>query len=113
MTAGKPTPIQLAWLVRGLQQPGGKLPLFDRDGQAVDRRTIESCLSNGWAERWFANPLKPDWLVCRLTDSGRRVAAAAPRPAAAAKRDGKRGKAPSRSRPANAAAAVFSIRKSP
>ena len=78
MTAGKPTPIQLAWLARGLQQPGGKLPLFDDSGQTVDRRTVESCLANGWAESWFANPLKPDWRVCRLTDAGRHVAAAEP-----------------------------------
>ena len=76
--AGKPTPIQLAWLVRGLQQPGGKLPLFDKEGQAVDRRTIDSCVANGWAEPWFSNPLKPDWRVCRLTEAGRGVAATPP-----------------------------------
>jgi hypothetical protein len=78
MTAGKPTEVQLAWLVRGLQQPGGKLPLFDDEGQAVDRRTVDSCLANGWAEPWFANPLKPEWRVCRLTDEGRKLAAGGP-----------------------------------
>ena len=67
----RPTEPQAAWLRRGLDQPGGKLPLFDRDGQCVHRRVIESCLKAGWAERWFDNPLKPDWLVCRLTESGR------------------------------------------
>jgi hypothetical protein len=67
----KPTASQLGWLRRGLEQPGGKLPLFDLSGQRVNERTMRSCLEKGWAEPWFANPLKPDWLVCKLTDSGR------------------------------------------
>jgi hypothetical protein len=62
------------YLAMGLHQAGGKLPLFDEDGQEISRRTIEKCLEKGYAERWFANPLKPDWLVCRLTDAGRDVA---------------------------------------
>ena len=66
-----PTVIQRNWLRRGLNQPGGKLPLFDEFGQAVDPRTIRSCLDHGWAEPWFTNPLKPDWLVCKLTSAGR------------------------------------------
>lgn len=66
-----PTAPQVAWLRRGLDQPGGKLPLFDEEGQRVKKQTIESCIKAGWAERWFHNPLKPDWLVCRLTDAGR------------------------------------------
>jgi len=68
-----PSDRQLDWLSRGLNQPGGKLPLFDLNGARVNPRTIKSCLDRGWAERWFANPLKPDWLVCRLTDAGRSV----------------------------------------
>ncbi len=68
-----PTPGQAAWLRRGLDQPGGKLPLFDEHGQKVRATIIRSCLHNGWAERWFNNPLKPDWLVCRLTAQGRAV----------------------------------------
>ena len=71
---GRPTPAQLAWLARGLEQPGGKLPLFDFDGQRISSRTIRSCLDHGWAEPWFINPIKPDWLVCKITESGRRVA---------------------------------------
>jgi len=63
----------LAWLKRGLEQPGGKLPLFDRDGQRIDPRTVQTCIDQGWAEPWFRNPLKPDWLVCKLTDKGRRI----------------------------------------
>ena len=62
---------QRDWLARGLAQPGGKLPLFDRDGQKVSDRTIKSCLRHGFAEPWFENPIKPDWLVCKLTDKGR------------------------------------------
>ncbi len=73
--AGLPTLPELFYLRRGLAQPGGKLPLFDLDGQAVARAVVRSCLKRGWAEPWFANPLKPDWLVCRLTATGRRVAA--------------------------------------
>jgi hypothetical protein len=68
-----PTAAQRGWLVRGLEQPGGKLPLFDRNGQRVSRRTIKSCLEHGWAAPWFSNPLKPDWLVCKLTPAGRKA----------------------------------------
>ena len=71
-----PSAAQRAWLQRGLDQPGGKLPLFDVDGQGIDARTIKACIDQGWAEPWFANPLKPGWLVCKLTASGRAAAAA-------------------------------------
>lgn len=69
----KPSPAQRKWLERGLTQAGGKLPLFDEYGQQVNPQTVKSCIRNGWAEPWFANPLKPDWLVCKLTDLGREV----------------------------------------
>ena len=68
----RPTAAQRDWLTRGLLQPGGKLPLFDREGRRIAERTIRACMEQGWAEPWFANPLKPDWLVCRLTASGRK-----------------------------------------
>ena len=68
----------LIYLRRGLAQPGGKLPLFDLDGQRVSPRIVRDCLARGLAEPWFPNPLKPDWQVCRLTDSGRRVAESPP-----------------------------------
>jgi hypothetical protein len=71
----RPTLPQRNWLVRGLDQPGGKLPLFDRDGQRIDTQTVRSCLQAGWAEPWFNNPLKPDWLVCKITDKGRKALA--------------------------------------
>lgn len=67
----KPSASQREWLARGLGQPGGKLPLFDLNGRRIDARTIHLCIDNGWAEPWFANPLKPNWLVCKLTQAGR------------------------------------------
>jgi len=66
-----PTQAQRAWLVRGLRQPGGKLPLFDEEGRRTSAAMVRACIALGWAEPWFANPLKPDWLVCRLTPAGR------------------------------------------
>jgi len=71
----RPSQAQRWWLVRGLDQPGGKLPLFDRDGKRVSPQMVRACLDAGWAEPWFRNPLKPDWLVCKLTESGRRAIA--------------------------------------
>lgn len=69
----RPTPAQRDWLHRGLGQPGSKLPLFDHNGKRIDPRTIRSCIDQGWADPWFANPLKPDWLVCKLTAMGREM----------------------------------------
>jgi len=67
----QPSVAQRAYLSRGLDQPGGKLPLFDERGTAIDPRTVRACVEQGWAEPWFDNPLKPGWLVCKLTMSGR------------------------------------------
>ncbi|WP_262696412.1 hypothetical protein [Kordiimonas aquimaris] len=69
----RPTNVQRIYLMRGLQQPGGKLPLFDVDGQRYKAQTIQSCIKNGWCEHWFRNPAKPDWLVCKLTEQGRKA----------------------------------------
>ena len=69
-----PTGAQLKYLKMGLDQPGGKLPLFDRQGQEIKPATIRSCIEKGWAEPWFNNPVKPGWLVCKLTDTGRKIA---------------------------------------
>src|SRR5215472_4157814 len=66
-----PSLVQRAWLRRGLDEPGGKLPLFDEWGKQTDPRTIQSCVEQGWADPWFSNPIKPDWLVCKLTAAGR------------------------------------------
>ncbi len=69
--APRPTLAQAVWLKRGLAQPGGKLPLFDANGQHYSPRTVRACLNKGWAAPWIGNPLKPDWLVCKLTEAGR------------------------------------------
>lgn len=72
-SSGKPSTAQLRYLKLGLDQPGGKLPLFDDEGQEIKPATIRSCVEKGWAEPWFDNPVKPNWLVCRLTEHGRKV----------------------------------------
>ena len=72
-----PTPPQMKWLARGLTQAGGKLPLFDEDGQRISGRTIQTCIENAWAEPWFANPMMPGWQICKLTAAGRIVLAGA------------------------------------
>lgn len=69
----KPTWAQTRYLLRGLKEPGGKLPLFDKEGQQIDVRTIRSCIEKGWVKPWFKNPIKPDWLVCRLTAAGYKI----------------------------------------
>ena len=69
----KPSEAQRIWLKKGLSQPGGKLPLFDEWGQRVHESVVRSCIAHGWAEPWFTNPLKPDWLVCKLTEEGRQL----------------------------------------
>ena len=70
----RPNPAQRRYLARGLEQPGGKLPLFDEHGQHVHPALVKACVAHGWAESWFGNPLKPDWLICKLTEEGRRIA---------------------------------------
>jgi hypothetical protein len=69
----QPTEPQRRYLARGLEEAGGKLPLFDADGREVPHKTIEACIAHGWAEAWVPNSIKPDWLVCRLTPEGYRA----------------------------------------
>ena len=69
-----PSMDEILYLRRGLTQPGCKLPLFDLDGQEIHIDIVKRCLAAGWVQPWFKNPLKPDWLVCKLTELGRRVA---------------------------------------
>lgn len=71
--AGRPNPAQRRYLARGLGQAGGKLPLFDEQGQHIHPALVRACIAHGWAEPWFGNPMKPDWLICKLTQKGRRV----------------------------------------
>ncbi len=73
MAQPRPSEAQRRYLERGLNQAGGKLPLFDGEGREISPKTIEACVAHGWAEPWFANPLKPGWLVCKLTADGFRV----------------------------------------
>ena len=67
----KPSPAQRRWLERGLSQAGGKLPLFDGDGRKISPQVVKKCIEVGWAEPWFANQMKPEWLVCKITPAGR------------------------------------------
>lgn len=69
----RPTVAQRQWLARGLNQAGGKLPLFDENGKRIDPRTVRRCMEEGWAEPWFSNPIKPGWMVCKLTKRGRAI----------------------------------------
>jgi len=71
--AVRPSSAQRGYLERGLDQAGGKLPLFDRDGRRVPIQTVQSCIEHGWAEPWALNPIKPEWVVCRLTAAGYEV----------------------------------------
>lgn len=68
-----PSSVQRRYLSLGLKQAGGKLPLFDKNGQKVKAATIRACMSAGWCKPWFANPIEPSWLVCKLTDGGRTI----------------------------------------
>jgi hypothetical protein len=54
------------------------LPLFDRHGREVAPRTVQACMAHGWAEPWVRNPIKPEWLVCRLTAKGYAILGHAP-----------------------------------
>jgi hypothetical protein len=70
---GRPNPAQRRYLSRGLTQPGGKLPLFDEYGQHIHPALVRACIAHGWAQPWFGNPLKSDWLICKLTEKGRDI----------------------------------------
>ena len=76
--AARPSEAQRRYLERGLSEPGGKLPLFDRAGRQVPRNTVAACIAHGWAAPWTTNPIKPDWVVCRLTPTGYRALGVAP-----------------------------------
>src|SRR5262249_36050729 len=69
----RPSEAQRRYLERGLTQAGGKLPLFDRDGREVSRKTIESCVPPVWAPLGVPTPTKRAWLVSPLPPAGYRV----------------------------------------
>ncbi len=62
-----------SYLLMGTDSPRGRLPLFDAHGQEVKQAVIKSCISKGYVERWFANPMRPQWVMFRLTDKGRQA----------------------------------------
>jgi hypothetical protein len=72
-SSAKPSATQLKYLKMGVNQAGCKLPLFDAEGQEIKPATIRSCIEKGWAEPWFNNPIKPNWLVCKLTEAGKKA----------------------------------------
>lgn len=69
----KPTSAQKKYLKLGDKQPGGKLPLFDDNGQRIHERTIQACMRAGWCEPWARNSIEPKWLVCKLTADGKQI----------------------------------------
>src|ERR1700736_328230 len=56
----RPTEPQRRYLERGLAEPGGKLPLFDRDGREVVSRTTQACIP------WLGGALDPQSDQARL-----------------------------------------------
>ena len=58
------------WLRGGESRVDGRLALFDRFGEPIDRKVIKTAIASGLAEPWFANPMRPQWTVCRLTPKG-------------------------------------------
>ena len=67
-TEVRSTEPQRRYLERGLAEPGGKLPRFDREGRQAPRKAIEACMAHDWVEPWTANP--PDnQLVSRFRSS--------------------------------------------
>lgn len=67
----QPNDDQRRWLRLGLQQAGGKLPLYDEQGVRIPHAIVKACVQAGWAEPWALNPLRANWQVCRLTEAGR------------------------------------------
>ena len=59
------------WLRGGLDRADGRLAIFDTFGEPVDKGVIKSAIAAGLAEPWFSSPMRPQWMVCRLTPKGR------------------------------------------
>ncbi len=60
----------LRFLKSGLRSPGGKLPLFDEEGQRVDGDLMRYCVESGLAETWFVESRQPDLPIYRITEKG-------------------------------------------
>ena len=59
------------WLRGGTTREDGRLALFDQFAEPVDKNVIKTAVASGFAEPWFASPMRPQWTVCRLTKKGR------------------------------------------
>ena len=59
------------WLHGGLNRADGRLAIFDTFGEPVNKAVIKSAIAAGLAEPWFSSPMRPQWMVCRLTPKGR------------------------------------------
>lgn len=68
-----PTDEQRRWLAMGVQQPGGKLPLYDEKGARISAELISACVQAGWVEPWAINPIRTESQICRLTEAGRQA----------------------------------------
>ena len=60
-----------SWLQGGLDREDGRLAIFDMFGEPVNKAVIKSAIATGLAEPWFSSPMRPQWMVCRLTTKGR------------------------------------------
>lgn len=67
----RPTRNQRRWLLRGVDRPAGRLPLFDDDGQRISPSTMRSCMEHGWVKPDERSPAGPRWQICRLTEDGK------------------------------------------
>ncbi len=61
------------WLRGGLNREDGRLAMFDTFGEPVRKIIIKTAIAEGLAEPWFSSPMRPQWMVCRLTSKGRDV----------------------------------------
>ena len=59
------------WLSGGLGREDGRLALFDSFGEPIDKAVVKTAIASGYAEPWFSSPMRPQWMVCRLTAKGR------------------------------------------
>jgi len=73
--AGSPAQIldaeMLNWLRGGMTREDGRLALFDQFADPVEKSLIKTAVAAGYAEPWFASPMRPQWTVFRLTRNGR------------------------------------------
>ena len=68
------------WLSGGLNREDGRLAIFDRFGEPVNKAVIKTAIASGYAEPWFSSPMRPQWTVCRLTAKGRGVMSRSAKP---------------------------------